>query len=373
LSGPLSLSYQGVVDYLLQRGLIATAEVVSGTLAVRNVSRRNHVFAITREPGECFLLKQGIGRDRISTIEFEALVYERLGRNSGSTDFTPYLPRSYGYDPKEHVLIVQFLRDGEDLRQYCTKRHKLPARIGAELGCALATLHRTNWSAGGRADRSLDLGAKPPWVLSQVRPDLRAFCRSSAGTIELFKVLQGFSDFRKHFDRLRGEWKAESFLHFDLRWDNCIIVPRAASNGSNGDTELRIVDWELAGRGDPRWDVGAVFANFLSFWLGGISVTGDSPPDQYLDAAEMPLERLQPAIRAFWSSYESEMGMSETASEAWLLRAVEYAAANLVQTAVEWVRELAELAGAVICLMQLSLNMLQRPKQAAAHLLGIPL
>ena len=357
----------------MRRGLITAADVINGTLAIRNVSRRNHVFAVSREAGECYLLKQGIGRDRISTIELEASVYERLGRNSGSTDFTRYLPRSYGYDPKEHVLIVQFLKDGEDLRQYCTKRHQLPARIGAELGCALATLHRTNWSRGGQANHRLDSGPKPPWVLSQVRPDLKTLCRSSAGTIELFKVLQGFSDFRKHLDRLRDEWKVESFIHFDLRWDNCIIVPRAASNGADEDMGLRIVDWELAGRGDPRWDVGAVFANFLSFWLSGVSVTGDSPPDQYLDAAEMPLERLQPAIRAFWSSYAREMEMSQAASRAWLLKAVEYAAANLVQTAVEWVRELAQLAGTIICLLQLSVNMLQRPKQAAAHLLGIRL
>jgi hypothetical protein len=134
---------------------------------------------------------------------------------------------------------------------------------------------------------------------------------------------------------------------------------------------LRIVDWELARRGDPRWDVGAVFANFLSFWLGGFPVTGDTPPDQYLPSAEIPLERLRPALRAFWSSYVREMGLSQAAAEAWLLRAVEYGAAQLVQTAFERLTELADLEGVTICLMQVSLNLLERPEQAA-KLLGIP-
>ncbi len=366
-----SLSHQGVAEYLLLRRLITAGDVVSGNLTTKIMSRRNHVFAVTREPGECYLLKQGIGQDRTATIQREALVYERLSRISGSTGFAKYLPCFYEYDAKECVLIVEFLKDGEDLRSHCTKRHRLSAKIGTELGRALGILHRANWPTGSAAEHGLDFGCKPPWVLSQVRPDLKTLRSSSAGTIELYKILQGFSGFRKHFDRLREEWKADRFIHFDLRWDNCIIVPRRASNGANGHKGLRIVDWELARHGDPRWDVGAVFANFLSFWLGGFPVTGDTPPDQYLPSAETPLERLRPALRAFWSSYVREMELSQAAAEAWLLRAVEYAAAQLVQTAFERLTELADLEGVTICLMQVSLNLFERPEQAA-KLLGIP-
>jgi aminoglycoside phosphotransferase (APT) family kinase protein len=366
------LSHQGVVRHLLRRRLITTSDVVDGNVAVKNVSRRNLVYAITREQGECYLLKQGIGSARTATIEREALVYEQLGRIPTSKNFANYLPRFYEYDPQERVLLVEYLKNGEDLWNYCTKHHRLPARIGAELGRALAMLHGTKWLNDGAADSRLDSGRKQPWVLRQVRPDLKTLRGSSAGTIELYKVLQGFRGFRRHFDRLREEWRAESFIHSDLRWDNCIIIPRVTSSTADGNTGLKIVDWEMAGCGDPRWDVGAVFANFLSFWLGGFPITGDTPPEQYLPVAEMPLERLQPALRAFWSSYVREMGLSQFAAQAWLLRSVEYGGAQLVQTAFEQIRELADLAGTILCQMQVSLNLLEQPERAAVQLLGIP-
>ena len=362
-----AFSTEVVVRHLVRRGLITCADVVNGMLSTKNVSRRNHVFAIIRDNGESYLLKQGIGRDRISTLEREALAYERFGVNPHVAQVGRYLPRSYGYEAKPHVLVVEFLREGEDLRSYCTKHHRFPAGIAAELGRALAAFHRTDWSVGPRK-RRLHSRPRPPWIFSQAPTNLRTFCNSSAGTIELLRLLQEFRDFRRHFGRLRGAWKAESFIHFDLRWDNCIVLPKA-----NGKADLKIVDWELAGRGDPRWDVGTIFSNFLSFWVGGIPVPGDSRPDLYLDSAEMPLERLQPAIRAFWASYAREARVSRGESKAWLLRAVEYSAAHLVQTAVEQMQGAADLSGGVACLLQLSLNILQRPQKAATQLLAIPL
>lgn len=360
------LSDEGVVDYLVRRKLVTAADAINGTLTVRNVSRRNHVFAITRESGDSYLLKQGIGQDRISTIRNEAWAYETLARESG--EFAGYVPRCRGYDPAKHILAVQFVKDGENLWNYCTKHHRFPASIGAELGRVLGVLHRTTKGRSRPAPRASN-PRSIPWVFSETRPAARVLWTSSAGRIQLIKLLQRFRQFRRHFDRLCREWKTESFTHFDLRWDNCIVV--SGAEGLNGQIGLKIVDWEMARRGDPRWDVGAVFSGFLSFWVSSIPVTGDCPPDRYLDAAEMPLERLQPAIRAFWASYKREMGISEGASGEWLLRAVEYAACQLVQTAAEHAQETPGLTGGALCLLQLCLNILRHPRKATAELLGI--
>jgi aminoglycoside phosphotransferase (APT) family kinase protein len=360
------LSDEGVVDYLVRRRLVPAADAVSGTLTVKSISRRNHVFAITRESGDCYLLKQGIGKDRISTIRSEAAAYKTLARECG--EFAGYLPHCYGYDAAKHVLAVQFVKDGENLWSYCTKHHRFPASIGAELGRALGVLHGTTKGRSRPAPRPSNR-RRLPWVFSETRPDAKVLWASSAARIQLLELLQRFSQFRTHFDRLRREWKPESFIHFDTRWDNCIVVSRA--NGSNGPIGLKIVDWEMAQQGDPRWDVGAVFSNFLGFWVTSIPILGDCPPDRYLEAAEMPLERLQPAIRAFWESYKREMGIGEGASDEWLLRAVEYGACQLVQTAVEQAQEAPGLTGLAICLLQLCLNILRQPRKAAAELLGI--
>jgi len=138
-------------------------------------------------------------------------------------------------------------------------------------------------------------------------------------------------------------------------------------------TRLKIVDWELARLGDPCWDVGSVFANYLSFWLFSIPITGEDPPDRFMDLARYPLERMQPAIRSFWQSYVRTMELDAATSDDWLLCAVKYGAARLVQTAYEQMQMSIHLTGNVVCLLQLSLNILQRPREAMVHLLGLPL
>jgi Phosphotransferase enzyme family len=363
---PVSFSPDEVVRYLLRRKLLTTAESLDARLVVKNLSRRNHVLAVTGAHRSGYLFKQGMGWSRIATLRNEAMVYVRLLQHPGCAHFAKYLPRCYGYNSKQNILLTEFFKDGQDLRSYCTQRKRLPARIGAELGSALAALHRAKAPRRREIHRQAPLRVKPPWVLSIVRPQLSTVFRNSIGVIELLKLLQEFDQFREHFDRLYREWKSESFVHFDLRWDNCMVVPRA-----NRKVVLKIVDWELSGSGDPRWDVGTVFCNFLNFWISGICVTGDTSPAQYLDSAEVPLTRLQPAIRAFWRHYQQEMEISPGDSEAWLIRAVEYAAAGLVRTVFEQASELAALQSGMACLLQVSLNMLEQPAKAAAHLLGI--
>jgi hypothetical protein len=116
-----------------------------------------------------------------------------------------------------------------------------------------------------------------------------------------------------------------------------------------------------------------VFSNYLSFWLFSIPIMGEEPPDRFLELAPYPLERMQPAMRAYWQAYVRDMGLDAVTAKAWLLRAVKYGAARLVQTGFEHMHLSTQLTGNLVCLLQLSLNIMQRPHEAIAHLLGIPL
>jgi hypothetical protein len=125
--------------------------------------------------------------------------------------------------------------------------------------------------------------------------------------------------------------------------------------------------------GDPCWDIGSVFSNYLSFWLLSIPITGEAPPDQFVELAQYPLESMQPAIHSFWRSYIRGMELDAATSDEWLLRAVRYGATRLVQTAYEQMQMSIHLTGNVVCLLQLSLNILLRPQESIVHLLGLPL
>jgi thiamine kinase-like enzyme len=361
------ISPHGIARLLLQYRLLTPEEIAHSGVTIENISGRNHTFRVVRNRGASYILKQGVGAERVATVKREALVYSKLGTSLVS-GFRHYLPRFHRYDPNRHVLIIEFMR-GSDLRSCYIARRRLSTKTAVELGTALAALHRARHiNRIPRYDLS-SFARKPPWILSAHRPGLESLRKLSAGEIEVTKVIQNFEEFSEHLDRLQQDWRSETFIHGDLRWGNCIV---AASARSGSKTTLKIVDWEFAGFGDRSWDVGSVFAEYLSFWLELVPLTGDASPDRYLHLAEVPLEQMQPALGSFWSTYGRQMALSRSASDEELLRAVQYSAARLLQKAFEEMQASTQLTAYAVCLLQLSLNMLRRSKDAAAELLGLP-
>jgi Phosphotransferase enzyme family len=364
------LTQRAVVPYLLQHKLISEQAIVEGDLVVLDASRRNLNFQVISERGPCYLLKQGVGPDGIETVGHEAAVYQRLQASTGNLGFDRYLPRFFGYDPKERILIVEFLRDAQNLREYHDRRGRFPHTFAATMGTALGTLHRLNWTGGKREEEDSNLKLQPPWILSIHRPNLGMLQQLSSATIQAIKIIQRFPEFCELLDGLRREWVNETLIHFDIKWDNCLVVARRSGSRK---TDLRIVDWELAGVGDPCWDVGSVFNDYLSYWLGSIPITGETPPEQFIELARYPLSKMHPAIRSFWESYVRCVELDDATSAEWLLRAVKYAAARLVQTVYEGLYYSIKLTSNAVCSLQLSLNILRRPREAVVQLLGIPL
>jgi hypothetical protein len=82
---------------------------------------------------------------------------------------------------------------------------------------------------------------------------------------------------------------------------------------------------------------------------------------------------MQPAMYSFWKSYVRQKKLDTAASNRWLLRSLEYGAARLIQRAFEETQVSMQLPNIAVWILQLSLNMLGRPQEAIAQLLGIPL
>jgi hypothetical protein len=77
-------------------------------------------------------------------------------------------------------------------------------------------------------------------------------------------------------------------------------------------------------------------------------------------------------LRRFWQAYVAAAGLDAVTARAWLSRAVRYGAVRLIQTAFEQSQPAALLTANAVAFLQLSFNILQRPEEAAVHLLGIP-
>lgn len=341
-----------VAEYLLRRGLLGPETVVDGGLTVREVSSRNRNFAVETTAGPSYLLKQGRSAEGAVTVAREAAVYEELVARG--EELPSRLPGFVGYDSDQEVLVLELLRDAEDLRARHLSLEAFPDLYGRDLGDALGTLHREM-----RAEYP---PARPPWVLSLHRPDTGLFRDVSAANLELIKILQSAEELGERLDELRADWRIETLIHHDVKWDNCLVGP---------DDRLRLIDWEVAVAGDPYWDLGSALSQYLGFWLFSIPVTGSEPPARFPTLARFPLDAMKGALRACCEGYADAAGEGEALSEEQLRRTVAYAGAHLLQSAFEASQFAQRLDSAAILHLQLGANLLERPGEGAEKLLGL--
>lgn len=133
---------------------------------------------------------------------------------------------------------------------------------------------------------------------------------------------------------------------------------------------LNIVDWELASLGDPSWDVGCFFADYIAYWASSLVPSGPVEADSDLvGVPALAVEVMQPAISSFWESY---LRHADAVSRPELLvRAVRLMGVRLLQTALEQGQRNAQPTGVSVTLIQLGLNVLESPEESALRLLGL--
>ena len=355
------LTAESVAPYLLDHELVTRRQLVDDGLAVAEFSRRNRSFRAANERGVSYLLKQGVGSERALTVANEASAYAFLHARFGARDAGAFFPRRHAYDADNNVLVMEFLRGAENLREYHTRTHRFPTGVAAQLGRAVARVHALvpDW---------LTKPSDPPWALSALQLPAVGFLREVSGSnLQLVKIIQEFPEYGRLLETLRAGWAPQCLIHGDLKWENCVVFARGAKT-----RKLKLVDWELATIGDPGWDVGSIFADYLSYWVFSMPISGDADPGDFVKLAQWPLTRMQPAIDAFWQAYANGLGLDRAARQERLWRSVSYAGGRLVQTAFEHLQNSNFLTGPAVCLLQLSFNMMRRPSEAAVQLLGIP-
>jgi Ser/Thr protein kinase RdoA (MazF antagonist) len=333
------LEQHEVAAYLLERRLVARRSVVSGQLRIADASSRNRNFRVSGGPGESYLLKQGLAADSAQTLANEVALYRRLA--SGPSAMTAYIPRLYGYDDARGILVLEWIADGQDLYRHHAARDRCSCTLAAALGRVLARLHAV-------APDDEQLRRDAPWVLSLHRPPLDALRYLSAASIELIKVIQRDERFARGLDELRDGWRVEALVHRDVKWANCVAhAPAAGARRS----AIALVDWEMAGWGDPALDVGSAFGELIGHRLDAVGA--------------------QPATAALWRAYVRGRRLDGDAAARLLDRAVRHAAARLVQSAYEDTQEAGLTTARVARSLQLAREILSAPRAATTDLRGI--
>jgi hypothetical protein len=356
-----------VVRHLEQRGIVEGA-LTEGRVLVTEVSRRHVNYRVTTDERTGYFVKHATTPDRIRTLAREGEMYELLFADKRVAGLSRYLPTLRDYDSDNNVLVLDLLPGAVDLREHQLLGRRFSTRAARAIGRALGMLHDPLRLESIDRETAGALVDGPPGSLSLHRPHVALLTEASAASIELIRLIQSSSELCDHLDGLRAQWNEDALIHRDFKWDN-VVTHVSALTGRAG--HPIIIDWELAGVGDPDWDTGSVFADYLDTWLLSIPMGAGDPFDSYLEHARYPLASMHPAMRAFWDSYVQTRGFDALAARDRLARGIRYAAARLVQSAFEQSQVSYELDSGAAGAIQLSVNILRRPNEAGVHLLGV--
>lgn len=356
------LDARQAASWLMGRGLLDAATINSTEVVIEPRMRRNLNFEVAAGPVRSCFLKQGTDASTRASIEREAAIYEYLSTGEERLGFGRYLPRLILFDRDECILVIELVAGAQDLEASFSGRGRPSVIVARQLGRALAALHSLDVATSRLEPRP------SPSALWIAEPRAESLRELSTASIELATLLQQFPAFEELIAELRAEWCAPALTHWDLKASNCLVW-----NGGRGRrrTHVKLIDWELAGLGDPAWDVGSVLAGYLTVWAGSIPLAGDLSFDRCVALAGRPLVTVQPALRAFWEGYRTA-GQPNADEQAFAMRAVRYAAARLMQTTLEHSQAQVTLTGTSLVLLQLAWNLLLRPLEAVLWLLGVP-
>ena len=209
--------------------------------------------------GQGLLAKQAIDSAGLERLAGEIQVYRLAGK---APQLAAHLPECRLADPARGLLVLEFVEDAETLYEHAGRT--APDSALRALGEALGRCHQALDGTGLDGPAS-----EVPWVL-RVTDDPTA----GAGLApEARSVLSGLSQrgaIASALRRARADWRAETLIHGDLKFDNCLV------RSDDGESPVLLVDWELAATGDPAWDIGSVVQEcmLLASAAGG---AGESP------------------------------------------------------------------------------------------------
>ena len=311
-------------SHLLRRGLIPGTSADPSSVTLRRLSGRNRLYRIDFDGVPPLLLKRAVDAETHRGLEREVWAYELIADCGNPT--RPAVPRKLDYDPQSSTLVLEFLSRHRPLADQ-SGPGELNADLADALGCMLARIHRIS---------APEADSTPPWILSLIRPPVGILREASHGQLDLIRDVQRSSSWRDALGSLAEEWKPRSLVHGDLRFSNILLGEHRRS----GESALALIDWELAGCGEPCWDTGWVVAEILA-------------------GRARDLAQAFPLLRAFWGGYVAEARNGE--SHARLDGTLRWSAAASLQMAYEEARWPHAEEALMSRLLEVGRSLLERP------------
>jgi Ser/Thr protein kinase RdoA (MazF antagonist) len=240
-------------------GLLTQEDVLSGAVTVFDESRSNDVQLIAVNGTPIAYVKQ---RGRASLLDGDdAAGNERRALLSlAGLTLVPEVVLTTGpatwVRPMDGTVLTRLRRSVPDL-----------ARVCAAWGAALAALHLWRPAAGAPVSASL------PWALAADRLPPSMAGASGAAAQRVLQAVRGEPELQRAAEHARMSWTTRHWIHGDAVAANVLV--RAVEGPT---PRIGFIDLELAGLGDPGWDVATALDSLT--WM---APTWACPPEPLVE------------------------------------------------------------------------------------------
>lgn len=303
-SGPREL-----LQYLRELGIAPSSSSSSDPdprISFRDFSRRHAVVWISDGAGDGWFVKgprADAAEETRRSLEREMAVYE-LGRLIPSLSSST--PTFIAGDPDRATIVLHPIRPGDSLLQRAF-RGGPSLEFARGLGLRLGAVHRETSAS------ALAMGTPSPDPYGPIATALVPSAHLLPPGVRLSEALD-------LLHRLTEEREPVCLVHGDLSWEECLV---------DGEGDLRLIDWESAGFGDPAWDVACILEEHVRLAEAGLA----------------HLQGIARSMRAFLDAYLGAVGPS-LATEARVDRALRSSGARLLESALALANSTNEIATA---------------------------
>lgn len=306
ISDPFAID---TVARLEARGVFAGAAVT----AVEPLHRRSLCYRVRLADGRSLFVKR---RSRETAESLAASFADEQRLTDALSDRRIRIPAEFltlAADDDE-ILVTEDLVGYAPLAERRAEAGGTSEVWAHEVGRRLAMMHRATVSA---LDADDELGGMSRTrlperlltALSIVSPGPYSVC--SDGWVELLALV-------RHAGVLRGletavaHWSPSCVIHGDVTDDNL-----QCTESVDAREPVVFVDWESAGYGDPRWDVGCLIGELLATWLTALDVSEGSHLIEWAAAATVPFSEVIAELRAALAGYESVLPQTADDRRQW--------------------------------------------------------
>lgn len=363
------INMENIVEYLLGKGLIDLKSIVDGDLQIFDISRKNKNIKILNKSGLNLFLKQATPSNNHSsiTIKRESLLYAMIQTENEFASIVDIAPKIHDFDEKNNIMVTEFL-PGYSWNQYIFREPNMmiDKKIVASLGNKIATYHHI-FEKMFITNKKLNFLPKTfTFEKLLIHPGPEIFVNLSKANMKLLKIIQKDPKIYDNLEELFSNWDPKTLIHGDIKFDNIII------NLKNNRKENIITDWEMVNIGDPAWDIGSIFQEFIRCWLYTLPLTGTETSEKLLNLSKESLQNMQSALRTFWNEYINIIQRNPKETNGLLIKSTKFCAARLIQSAYEMLHSQTELNNVAVYMVQIGLNIFLNINNAIIHLLGIP-